>query len=171
MGMGIKSSAAAFKKADLEAIRNQITGLAAVAPTVTFPVTAVASAKNWNTKVTGTTNEYFTTSNWTIASGRVFSEIEVRVGKAACVIGDRIKTELYGIQDPVGSNLRVKDFSCQVIGLLAPKGQTTMGTDQDDIIVMPLRTVQRRLSGSQDITMIMLSAQDGVSTDLIKRPA
>ncbi len=168
MGMGIKSSAAAFKKADLEAIRNQITGLAAVAPTVTFPVTAVASAKNWNTKVTGTTNEYFTTSNWTIASGRVFSEIEVRVGKAACVIGDRIKTELYGIQDPVGSNLRVKDFSCQVIGLLAPKGQTTMGTDQDDIIVMPLRTVQRRLSGSQDITMIMLSAQDGVSTDLIK---
>ena len=168
MGMGVKSDAPAFKKADLEAIRNQISGLAAVAPSVTSPVTAVASAKNWNTKVTGTSNEYFTAGNWTIADGRPFSEVEMRGGKAVCIIGDSIKSELYGNQNPVGSKLRVKDFSCQIIGLLQPKGQTTMGTDQDDVIIMPLRTVQRRVSGNQDIGMIMLSAQNGVSTDLVK---
>lgn len=168
MGMGLRSSAPSFKKADLEAITNQISGLAAVAPTVTTPVTAVASAKNWSTKVTGTTNAYFTTSNWTIASGRVFTEVEERVGRAVCVIGDRIKAELYGRQDPIGSDLRIKDFSCQVVGLLTAKGQSTMGSDQDDIIIMPLRTVQRRLSGSQDINMILLSARDGVSTSRIK---
>ena len=93
---------------------------------------------------------------------------ETRAGKAVCIIGDRVRRELYGQQNPVGSELRIKDFSCNVIGLLAAKGQSTMGADQDDTIVMPLRTVQRRLTGSTEIRMIMVSGRKDASTDKIK---
>jgi putative ABC transport system permease protein len=139
-----------------------------VAPTVGAGATAVVGAKNWSTSVTGTTNAYFTAANWTLAAGRLFTLTETRAGKAVCIIGDRVRRELYGQQNPVGSELRIKDFSCNVIGLLAAKGQSTMGADQDDTIVMPLRTVQRRLTGSTEIRMIMVSGRKDASTDKIK---
>ena len=167
-GMGASAAAAALKVADVHAIEEQIRGLGAVAPTVGAGATAVVGAKNWSTSVTGTTNAYFTAANWTLAAGRLFTLTETRAGKAVCIIGDRVRRELYGQQNPVGSELRIKDFSCNVIGLLAAKGQSTMGADQDDTIVMPLRTVQRRLTGSTEIRMIMVSGRKDASTDKIK---
>ena len=167
-GMGASAAAAALKVADVHAIEEQISGLGAVAPTVGAGATAVVGAKNWSTSVTGTTNAYFTAANWTLAAGRLFTLTETRAGKAVCIIGDRVRRELYGQQNPVGSELRIKDFSCNVIGLLAAKGQSTMGADQDDTIVMPLRTVQRRLTGSTEIRMIMVSGRKDASTDKIK---
>jgi len=85
-----------------------------------------------------------------------------------CVIGETVRNHLFGRENPVGSEIRVKNFSCEVIGLLKPKGQAAMGQDQDDVVVMPLRTVQRRLSGSQDISRFMLSVQQGASIDAVK---
>jgi len=167
-GLGSSASAPPLKQADVEAVANQINGLVAVAPTVGATVTLVAGAKNWSTRVTGSTEDYFTVSNWQLASGRLFTPSEQRAGKAVCVIGERVRRELYGRQNPLGSELRVKNFSCNVIGLLAAKGQSALGSDQDDTVVMPLRTVQRRISGNQDIGMIMVSGHPAVSTDKIK---
>jgi putative ABC transport system permease protein len=163
-------SAKPFDIGDVEAIQDQISALKAVAPVVEGSVTAVYGPKNWSTSVVGTTNDYFITSNWKFALGRSFSDSELRSGKSVCVIGDTIRRELFAGKDPVGSSLRIKNFSGEIVGVLRGKGQGGMGRDQDDTIVMPLRTVQRRVTGNQDINMMMLSVKDGVlSEDVVKQ--
>jgi putative ABC transport system permease protein len=157
-----------FKNADVEAIRGQIATAQRVAPVVSKGVTAVYQANNWSTSVTGTSNDYFEAGNWVLASGRDFSESEARAGKAVCVVGETVRDKLFGRQNPVGSEIRIQQFSCEVIGLLAAKGQSAMGQDQDDIVILPLRTVQRRLTGSQDVNRIMVSVSDGASIDGVK---
>jgi len=158
-----------FKSADVEAVRSQISAAEWVAPVVSKSVTAVYQASNWATVVTGSNNDFFRAGNWELAHGRTFSETEERAGKAVCVIGATVREKLFGGQNPVGSEIRIKQFSCEVVGMLKPKGQSAMGSDQDDIVVMPLRTVQRRLSGSQDINRLSVSVRDGASIDAAKR--
>jgi len=158
-----------FKVEDAEAIAEQIGGVRVVAPTVNRSVTVIAGANNWATSITGSTVDYFDAGNWKLAEGRLFNDSEERAGKAVCVIGSTVKRELFGNQSPVGAEIRIKQFACEVIGLLAAKGQSAMGTDQDDIIVMPLRTVQRRLAGNTDVRAVMVSVKDGVSTDKVKK--
>jgi putative ABC transport system permease protein len=161
-------AAANFKLADVEAIRQQISAAGAVAPVVSKSVTAVYQARNWSTVVSGSSNDYFRAGNWELAAGRTFNETEERAGKAVCVIGETVREKLFGGQNPVGSEIRIKQFSCEVIGLLKAKGQGAMGSDQDDTVVMPLRTVQRRLSGSQDINRLTVAVKDGYSLDAAK---
>ena len=84
------------------------------------------------------------------------------------MIGDTVRRELYGRQNPVGGELRIKQFSCEVIGLLQAKGQGAMGMDQDNTVVMPLRTVQRRLTGNQDVGTLLVSLKDGASSEKVK---
>jgi len=162
LGPGRDSAGAPkFKIADIEAIQQQVNGLKAVAPVVGSPVTLVVGTQNWSSTVSGTTNDYFISGNWKIAAGRQFTDDEERAGKAVCVIGNTVKTELFGAGNPVGSSIRVKTFDCEVIGLLVAKGQGGMGQDQDDTVLMPLRTTQRRLTGSLDIGNVMVSLKDG----------
>ena len=150
-----------FKVADAEAMASQVGSVIAVAPTTGSTVTVVYQNQNWSTSITGSTRAYFTTGNWRLASGRVFTDAEERAGKAVCVIGETVHRELFGTQDPVGSEIRVKRFSCEVIGLLAAKGSS--GMDNDDTVVMPLRTVQRRVRGNDDVTGLQVSVRDGAS--------
>ena len=157
-----------FKLADVEAIRAQITTIDAVAPVASLSVTAVYQARNWSTMVTGSTNDHFRAGNWEIVSGRDFTETEERSGRAVCVIGESVRANLFGTQNPVGSDIRIKQFSCEVVGLLKAKGQSAMGSDQDDTVVMPLRTVQRRLTGSQDVSRLTVSVREGASIDAAK---
>ncbi len=157
-----------FKLADVEAIRAQITTIDAVAPVASLSVTAVYQARNWSTMVTGSTNDHFRAGNWEIVSGRDFTETEERSGRAVCVIGESVRASLFGSQNPVGSDIRIKQFSCEVVGLLKAKGQSAMGSDQDDTVVMPLRTVQRRLTGSQDVSRLTVAVREGASIDAAK---
>ena len=160
--------AAPFRASDVEAIRSQIGSVKLVAPVVSKGATAVYQSKNWSTVVAGSSNDYFEAGNWTLAAGRVFSETEERAGKAVCVIGESVREKLFGGQNPVGSEIRIKQFACEVIGLLKAKGQSAMGSDQDDLVVMPLRTVQRRIAGSQDIGGLTVSVKEGASIDAAK---
>ena len=157
-----------FKLADVEAIRTQITSIDAVAPVASLSVTAVYQARNWSTIVNGSTNDYFRAGNWEIVSGREFSETEERSGRAVCVIGETVRSNLFGTQNPVGSDIRIKQFSCEVVGLLKAKGQSAMGSDQDDTVIMPLRTVQRRLTGTQDVSRLTVAVREGASIDAAK---
>jgi len=164
LGPGRDSAGApTFRLADVDAIRFQIPSLRTVAPVVGSKVTLVAGGQNWSSTVNGTSNAYFTAGNWTLALGRQFDEDEELAGKAVCVIGNTVRQQLFGGQSPVGSELRVKNFTCQIIGLLKAKGQGAMGMDQDDVVLMPVRTVQRRLTGTQDVSTLMLSLRDGVA--------
>ncbi len=157
-----------FKNADVEAIRNQVSSAQWIAPVVGRTVTAVYQAGNWSTMISGTTNDYFPSGNWELAAGRTFSVSEERAGKAVCVIGETVREKLFGGENPVGSQIRIKQFACEVIGLLKPKGQSAMGQDQDDTVVMPLRTVQRRITGSLDINRLTVSVRDDTSIDAAK---
>ena len=158
LGPGRDSAGApAFRLADADAIRTQVAGIRAVAPAVGQAVTLVAGNGNWSSTVSGSTNDYFTAANWRLADGRLFGDEELAAGKTVCVIGNTVRRQLFGNRNPVGDSLRIKGFSCEIVGLLAAKGQGAMGIDQDDVVLMPLTTVQRRLTGKTDVTTILVS--------------
>jgi putative ABC transport system permease protein len=152
-----------FTETDAEAIAAQIGGVAAVAPQGTTSVTVVANGRNWATSVTGSSNEWFITGNWKLASGRIFDPDEQRAGAAVCVIGETVRRELYGGtagRTGLGEQLRIKQFSCDVVGILASKGQGGMG-DQDDTVVVPLHTLQRRVTGTRKVGTLLVAMQEG----------
>jgi len=152
-----------FTEADAQAIQSQIGGVAAVAPQGRASITVVANGRNWATTVTGSTNAWFTTGNWQLASGRSFADDEQRAGAAVCVIGETVRRELYGGsvgRTGLGEQLRVRQFSCEVVGILVAKGQGGMG-DQDDTVLLPLHTLQRRVTGSRRVSMLAVSMADG----------
>jgi putative ABC transport system permease protein len=92
----------------------------------------------------------------------------VRAGRAACIIGETVRKELLERADPIGVSIRVSNISCEVIGLLEPKGQSSFGTDQDDVVLIPIRAFQRRIAGNTDIPRIYVSAEDGIDTGKIQ---
>ena len=162
------SGAPAFREVDLDAIATQIAGVAAVAPEARSSVTVVAGARNWSTSVTGTTNAWLRTGNWTLSAGRAFEDTELRAGSAVCLIGATLQRELFAGTDPLGQTLRIKQFSCSVVGVLAAKGQAAMGMDQDDTVVVPLRTLQRRVTGSLNIGTLLVSLEDGADSQAVQ---
>ena len=123
-------------------------------------VTVIGNGRNWSTSITGTTNAYFQTNNWQLASGRVFEDAEEKAGGAVCLIGETVRRELFGNAGALGEQLRVKQFSCEIIGVLASKGRAAMGGDQDDIVLLPLHTVQRRVVGNQRVSTLLVSLND-----------
>ena len=137
-------------------------------PSTVFCGAAVAGNANWSTNVTGSDNRFFEVRNWTFAAGRPFTDAELRSGRAVCVIGATVQKELFGLQDPIGQKIRLKQVSCEIVGLLQAKGQSTMGTDQDDVVVLPLRTFHRRLAGNRNVTLIQVSVREGESTEAAK---
>ena len=161
MGPGGGGTALAFKESDAEAITSQIGGIAAVAPEARTNATLVASGRNWSSNVIGSTNDWLLTGNWKLASGREFSEAELRGGAAVCLIGETVRRELFAGQAVVGAQLRVKQISCEIIGLLASKGQGAFGNDQDDMVLLPIRTLQRRITGNNRVNTLLVSMQDG----------
>ena len=165
---GTRSGAPMFKVADAEAIEREIAGLAGVAPMTGRSVQAIYGNENWSTNITGSTNNFLQVRNWVLSGGRRFTDGELRAGAAVCIIGATIHKQLFGEQDPVGRTIRLEKISCQVIGELKSKGQSGFGTDQDDFVLIPLRTVQRRIVGNNDISSISVSAKDGVSTEKVK---
>jgi len=169
LGFGQRSEAPPLDMDDVEAIEREVGGIAAVAPIASRAVIAIYGNRNWSTTVTGTDNNYFTVANWTLARGREFSNSELRAGAAVCIIGDVVRRELFGNQEPLGEQLRLNKLSCQVVGLLEAKGQSMGGRDQDDLVVMPLRTIWRRIAGNQDVQLIYVSAREGVSTSKVQR--
>jgi putative ABC transport system permease protein len=160
MGPG-SGGAPAFKDVDADAIAQQIGGIQAVAPEGRTGSTVVAGGRNWTTSVIGSTNAWLETGNWQVRSGRAFSPEEVRAGSAVCLVGSTLQRELFGGQDPVGQQLRVKAFSCEIVGVLGSKGQGAFGNDQDDVVLLPLATLQRRVTGSTRVQTLLVSMQDG----------
>ncbi len=169
MGPGGGTGAPSFKDTDADVIAQQIGGILAVAPEARTSATVVAGGRNWTTSVIGSTNAWLQTGNWTVqAGGRTFTDPELRAGAAVCLIGETIRRELYGGRDPVGEQLRVKAFSCEVVGVLGSKGQGAFGNDQDDMVLIPLKTLQRRVTGNTRVTTLLVSMQDGSDPTRVK---
>jgi putative ABC transport system permease protein len=157
-----------FTVRDVEALKSQIGGVQAVAPFAQRTLTVVSGAQNRRTVVVGTDNDYFITQNWALVTGRQFSEGELRGGGAACAIGETVRDALFGSAYPIGQTIRVGNIPCEIIAILAPKGESSMGVDQDDTVLIPLRTFQRRIAGNTDVNTIYVSARDGVDTQQVQ---
>ena len=162
------SGGPAFKESDAQAIATQIGGVQAVAPESRSSVTVVANGRNWSTSVTGSTGTWLDVSNWTLAQGRRYSVEEEQAGSAVCIIGETVRRELFGSQAALGAQVRVKQFSCEVVGILASKGQAAMGNDQDDVVMVPLHTLQRRVTGNLQVGTLLVSMQDGSDSSRVK---
>ena len=157
-----------FKPEDVEAIRDQISGVRAVAAQAQSTGVAVRNAQNWSTTINGTTNDYFEVQNWALASGRRFSAAEEQSGKTVCIIGNTIVQNLFRGEDALGQRFRIKGVSCEVIGILTARGQSGFGNDQDDVIIMPLKTVQRRFTGNRDLRSIMVAVDTAYETSEVQ---
>ena len=170
LGPGQRIGAPSFKMEDVTALQTQLAGVVAVAPQVSKSVTLVANGRNWQTSITGTTSSYFTIDNRTFADGRSFEETEEMAGSAVCVIGSTIANELFGRTDGVvGELIRTGGFSCRVIGLLATKGSAAMGGDQDDVVIMPVKTVQRRLIGDTRVSSLLILMDGNSDRERLKQ--
>jgi putative ABC transport system permease protein len=161
-----RSSAEArpFNARDIAALKSQLHGANAVAPVAQMAVTAVYGTESRSLSVVGTDNDFFVSRDWPLSEGRRFLDGEIRSGRAVCIIGETVRKELFGSADFLSQRIRVNKVSCEVIGLLEVKGESGFGTDQDDTVIMPLRTYQRRIAGNSNITTVYISARDGVET-------
>jgi putative ABC transport system permease protein len=153
-----------FTERNVATLRGELADVRGIAPTATRSARVVYGAENYDTTVTGTESDFFVVQDWTFESGRPFSDGDVRSASSVCIIGQTVKTVLFGQADPLGLRLRLGGLSCEVIGVLNGKGQSAFGSDQDNTVVMPLRTFQRRIAGNQRISTIYIAA---ASTDSI----
>jgi len=154
---GPRADAPPFDQADSAAILREVTGLRAAAPLATRSEVVVIGNRNHTTQITGTVNSYLEAREWPLNVGRVFTDAEINSGRAVCILGETVRRELFGAQHPLGVEIRVGPVPCEVIGVLVSKGQSTFGQDHDDIILMPLRAVQRRLAGNTNVGTIWLA--------------
>jgi len=168
MGPGGGGGATAFKESDADAIASQIGGIIAVAPEARTGSTVVANGRNWTSSIIGSTNEWLVTGNWKLAQGREFTTDELRAGAAVCLIGETVRRELFASQAALGGQLRVKQMSCEIVGILASKGQGAFGNDQDDTVLMPIKTLQRRITGNTRVNTLLVSMADGSDADRVK---
>ncbi|MCU0904270.1 MAG: ABC transporter permease [Tabrizicola sp.] len=152
-----------FTLRDAEALAD-LSVVARVSPTVSSVQTVVARGENLSTSVTGATSGYLEVGGWTILRGRGFNSVEDRSGASVCIIGETIRQTLFRDTDPTGQQMRVGNVTCEVVGLLQAKGAGTFGQDQDDVVLMPVRTVQRRLNGNDDISSISVALSPNVSS-------
>ena len=162
-----------FTREDVDAIREQIGGIDAVAGQVNSSATATADGINWQTNVIGTTRDGIAIQAMKITSGRSFTPQEEAAGKSVCIIGETVRKNLFANVDPLGRELRVGKLTCPVIGLLKERGQGGPGSDQDDAILMPARAVQRQIIGTTNIYWIVVGVNPAynntaVSTDLTR---
>ncbi|WP_294236674.1 ABC transporter permease [uncultured Sphingomonas sp.] len=156
-----------FKPEDVSAIADQIAGVTAVAPQAQTSATAIYEGANWSTTVTGTTLAYFTVQPWPLASRRLWTPAEQASGKAVCIIGNTVRKNLFPSTDAVGKRFRIGAISCDVVGVLTTRGQGGFG-DQDDVVLMPIKAVQRRFTGSRDIRLMLVGVDQAYSTSAVQ---
>jgi putative ABC transport system permease protein len=152
---------------DAQAIA-ELSMIEAAAPTVSGTAQLNYGANNWSTMLTGVTPDYFPVSNWEIEDGSIFSEADLRSGARVAVLGQITARSLFGDEDPVGKTMRIANRPFTVTGVLAVKGQSLTGRDQDDNVFIPLTTAQRQILGNQfpgSINFMLVQAESADSMD------
>jgi len=158
-------NAGTLKVGDADAIKREIPAAVAVSPEVRTNVQIGAENQNWFTNVLGESPDYFGIRNWQFAEGTSFSDRDVRGGTKVAVIGQTIVRQLFGEDDALGDVLRVKGVPFQIVGVLAGKGLSVMGQDQDDVVVVPYTSAMKRLMGVNSLRSINVEAD--TSDDIV----
>jgi putative ABC transport system permease protein len=151
---------------DAEAIRREVPGVKYISPGINTRTQVVAATSNWNTQIQGTGPELAVIRAWPTQFGGFFTDDDVTAARKVAVLGSVVRDQLFGVgADPVGEVVRIKNQPFQVIGVLTSKGQAAMGQDQDDTVIVPFTTVQKKLMGVQHVTNVTVSAENGVPLD------
>jgi len=157
---GVSRGAGSFNRLkieDVEKLQRESFLLAAISPVIVTGGQIIGGQGNWRTRVNGVSTDYLLIRNWQVINGRFFDASDERSMKKVAVLGETVVENLFPGQDPVGQQIQIRNVPFQVIGVLAAKGQTPEGNDQDDTILAPYTTVQTRLSGHQFIPQILAS--------------
>ena len=155
------NSAKPFTENDISAIKNELQNIKAVAAENSTKMNIVLGNKSTSSSVIGTSNDYFIIKDWEVSEGRTFEDSELSSGKPSCIIGTTIVKQLFAETNPIGTNIRLKNLSCNVIGILKSKGAAAFGNDQDEIVIVPLKMYQQKIKGDKDVTSILISITDG----------
>jgi putative ABC transport system permease protein len=143
---------------DARAVLDQVPGIKSASPNVDGHIQAVYGNLNWGTQYRGVSPDYFDIRKWDIAEGAAFTQDDVDHNAAVCVIGNTVATSLFDEEDPVGKTINVNAVPFKIIGVLQPKGFSATGSDQDDFVVVPITTAQKRISGQEWLDDIYFSA-------------
>ena len=151
--------------ADAVAIKSQVSLIKSVSPNVDDPIQVIYGNQNWHTSYRGVSPEYFDIKRWYVDQGAIFSQDDVDRAADVCVVGRTVRDQLFGVEDPVGKVIRVNNLPCKVVATLHPKGLSLSGQDQDDTIILPYTTAQKKIKGITWLDDILCSA---VSQDAVK---
>jgi len=157
---GVSQGAGTFNRLsveDAETLARESTLLSAVSPVIFARAQAIGGQGNWRTEVNGVSTDYQTIRDWPLAAGAFFAESDVRAMRKVAVLGSTAARNLFPDADPVGQQVQLRNVPFTIVGVLAAKGQTASGTDQDDVVVVPYTTAQSRLSGRSFIGQILVS--------------
>ena len=158
---GVRAGAGAvttLTEEDSAAIEKELSAVRASAPTLRTTAQVISANQNWSTSVTGSNPNYFIIRDWPLESGSPFTQSDLTGANKVAVIGKTVAANLFGKQDPIGQIIRIRNVPFKVVGVLAPKGQSAQGQDQDDTIIIPLTTLQKRIMGVTNIGIILVSA-------------
>ncbi len=159
---GAAGSGTGLTEDDARAIMVEVPSVTAAAPILSAGAQLVVGARNWSTRVYGSTPEYFRVRNWNTIDGAPFTDTDTRLSAKVCVIGTTIQRELFGGGSPLGQQMRVGRMPCTVVGVLESKGQSGFGQDQDDVVIVPLSTFRTRVARKpgREVGQVMISARD-----------
>ena len=159
---GVRPSAGSMKSlkvSDYEAI-SKLDGVKAASPMTNGSYVVIYQNKNWTTSVSGVSYNYLDVNNWSMKSGRFLSEKNVQNRERVAVVGKTVVKNLFGDEDPVGAEIRVKNIPFRIIGVLNSKGSGAMGNDQDDMVIIPYTTAMERVEGVDYLRMIYVTGKD-----------
>ena len=162
MGSGTQST---LTQDDAEAIARECPAVLDVAPTYNGGAQVVYGNQNWSTGIVGTTPGVLSVRDWSLSAGRPFTDQDVRAATKVCLLGQTVVDNLFGNIDPVGQIIRIKKVPFTVLGVLAKKGQSDHGQDQDDTIIVPLTTAQKKIFGSRVVGMVRAISVKAVSAE------
>jgi len=157
---GVSRGAGSFNRLtiqDVEKLQRESTLLAGVSPVIMSGAQIIGGQGNWRGRINGVSTDYAIIRDWPMTSGSFFDDTDQRQARRVVVIGQTVKNQLWPDSDPVGERVQIRNVPFQIIGVLAPKGQSAEGTDQDDVLLAPYTTVQTRLSGRSFIGQILAS--------------
>jgi putative ABC transport system permease protein len=152
--------AGTLKIEDAEATRREVPGVIGVSEEVVSTTQVAAGNQNWFTRIYGESADYFDIRQWPLADGAPFTSQDVRSANKVCVIGRTTATQIYGNENPVGQILRIKEVPFTITGVLTPKGLSTQGVDQDDIVIMPYTSAMKRVIGGTTLRNINVQIGD-----------
>lgn len=166
---GHSSVAKPFNKSDLDVLKSSLNTLEAISPVENASMTVVYKDQNYRTSIKGVDNDYFVVQSLKVDLGREFEKSELKTGQSVCIVGKTVLKKLFAPGENIlGEKIRLKNFSCIVVGTLAEKGANTFGMDQDDLILVPIKMFQRRISGNNNIHIMMASMKKNIPLEEAK---